>query len=106
MTDLQKSAKTTEAFESLAADNGFEVVAKVTSTGDPIFQREWTKKVQTRRNEWEETLGFRVCYNNGAPLVTINRNGQVGPHLVRFYTSPKRAFNAMRTIARNEGYTW
>lgn len=54
--------------------------------------------------EMEENLEIRVMLSGTYPLVVVKRNSRQDPKFIRDYTSPKRAFNAIREIVRWAGF--
>lgn len=93
-------------FDKLIAENGFTQTA-TTDLGHIIYHREWTKKVQVAwYGEQDDTLELRITLSYGIPLVVVKRNGRQEPKFMRDYSSPKRAFNAMREIIRCAGFDW
>lgn len=94
-------------FNKLIAENGFTIAGYTSDTNNPIYHREWTKKVQVAwYGEQDDTLELRIILSYGVPLVVVKRNGRQDPKFMRDYSSPKRAFNAMREIARCAGFEW
>ena len=51
----------------------------------------------------EGILEIRIMLSGIYPLMTVKRNGKV-QGFIRDYTSPKRAFNAIREIVRWAGF--
>lgn len=93
-------------FDKLVAENGFTQTA-TTDLGHIIYHREWAKKVQVAwYGEQDDTLELRITLSYGYPLVVVKRNGRQEPKFMRDYSSPKRAFNAMREIVRCAGFEW
>lgn len=94
-------------FDKLIAENGFALAGYTGDTGNPIYHREWVRKVQVVwQGEQEDTLEVRIMLSYGYPLVTIKRNGRSDPKFIRDYSSPKRAMNAICEIIRFAGFEW
>ena len=94
-------------FDELIAKNGFAIAGYTNDTGNPIYHRVWKKTVQVAwHGEQEETLEVRILLSYGYPLVTIKRNGRQDPKFIRDYSSPKRAFNAIRESVKFAGFEW
>lgn len=92
-------------FDELIVKNGFTIAGHTSDTGTPIYHRVWKKAVHVAwYGEQEETLEVRILLSYGYPLVTIKRNGRQDPKFIRDYSSPKRAFNAIREIVRFAGF--
>ncbi len=92
-------------FNKLIAENGFILAGHTTDTGNPIYHRVWKKQMQVVwHGEMEETLEIRILLSGTYPLVVVKRNGRQDPKFIRDYTSPKRAFNAIREIVRWAGF--
>ena len=85
-------------FDKLIAENGFTIVDHAANTGSPIYQRTWKKQ--------ENELEIRIRLSFGYPLVSVKRNGKLESNLIRDYSSPKRAMNAIREIVRSAGFEW
>ncbi len=83
-------------FDNVIVKNGFALAGYATDTGNPIYNRVW-------RNE-RETLEIRIYLSYGIPLVSVKRNGELERGLMRDYSSPKRAINAIRGIVRCAGF--
>lgn len=85
-------------FDKLVAENGFTIAGYTSDTNSPIYQRTWKKQ--------ENELEVRIRLSFGYPLVSVKRNGKLESNLIRDYSSPKRAMNAIREIARCAGFEW
>ena len=85
-------------FDKLITENGFTIAGYTSDTGNPIYQRTWKKQ--------ENELEIRIRLSFGYPLVSVKRNGKLESNLIRDYSSPKRAMNAIREIVRCAGYEW
>lgn len=85
-------------FDKLIAENGFTIAGYTGDTNSPIYQRTWKKQ--------ENELEIRIRLSFGYPLVSVKRNGKLESNLIRDYSSPKRAMNAIREIVRCAGYEW
>lgn len=88
--------KAQKDFDKLIADNGFTLAGCTSDTGIPIYHRVW--------NRPEDELEVRIMLSGTYPLVTIKRNGRIDNKVIRDYTSPKRAMNAVREIVRCAGF--
>lgn len=98
-----KMEKARADFERLISENGFEDSGDRWFETEPIYQREWSRPVTVAfYGECTETLTVRIAFDCVTPFVSISRNGRVGD--IRCYTSPKRAMNAIREIARYAGF--
>ena len=94
-------------FDELITKNGFAIAGHTSDTGTPIYHRVWKKTVPVAwHGEQEETLEARILLSYGCPLVTIKRNGRQDPKFIRDYSSPKRAFNAIRESIKFAGFEW
>ena len=94
-------------FDELIAKNGFTLAGRTSDTGNPIYHRVWKKTVQVAwHGELEETLEARILLSYGCPLVTIKHNDRQDPKVIRDYSSPKRAMNAIREIVKFAGFEW
>ena len=85
-------------FDKLIAESGFTIVDHAANTGSPIYQRTWKKQ--------ENELEIHIRLSFGYPLVSVKRNGKLESNLIRDYSSPKRAMNAIREIVRCAGFEW
>lgn len=85
-------------FDKLITENSFALVGHAADTGNPIYQRTWKKR--------EKELEIRIRLSFGYPLVSVKRNGKLERNLIRDYSSPKRAMNAIREIVRCAGFEW
>lgn len=102
-----KTEKAQRDFDKLIAENGFALAGYTSDTGNPIYHRVLTRKVQVAwYGEQEETLEVRIMLSYGYPLVVIKRNGRQDPKFIRDYTSPKRAMNAIRESVKLAGFQW
>jgi len=98
--------KAQKDFNKLIDENDFVLAGFVSDPPRPIYQRTWKKKVQVAwHGEMEETLEIRITLSYTYPLVSIKRNGRQDG-LLRDYSSPKRAMNAIREIVRCAGFEW
>ncbi len=94
-------------FDELIAKNGFAIAGYTNDTGNPIYHRVWKKTVQVAwHGEQEEALEVRILLSYGYPLVSVKHNGRQDPKFIRDYSSPKRAFNAIKEIVRWAGFDW
>ena len=94
-------------FDRLITENGFTLAGYTGDTGSPIYHREWVRKVLVAwQGEQEDILEVRILLSHGYPLVVVKRNGRQDPKLIRDYSSPKRAMNAIREIVRFAGFEW
>lgn len=84
--------------DNLIAENGFTIAGYTDDTNSPIYQRTWKKQ--------ENELEIRIRLSFGYPLVSVKRNGKLESNLIRDYSSPKRAMNAIREIVRCAGFEW
>ena len=92
-------------FNKLITENGFILTGHTSDTCIPIYHRVWKKQVQVVwHGEMEETLEIRVMLSGPYPLVVVRRDGRQDSKFIRDYTSPKRAFNAIREISRWAGF--
>jgi hypothetical protein len=99
--------KARQDFDELVATYGFTEAAKTTDTQNTVYHRLWKRQVQVAwYGEQEDVLEIRIMFCGGAVLASVRRNGHDDPRFIRDYTSPKRAFNAMREIVRNAGFEW
>lgn len=97
--------KAQKDFDKLTEENGFATAGYTSDTGNPIYHRVWKRTVQVAwHGEQEDTLEIRILLSYGYPLVSIKRNGRQDLKFIRDYTSPKRAFNAIREIVRWAGF--
>ena len=97
--------KAQKDFDELIAQNGFTRAGHTSDTGNAIYHRVWKRTVKVAwQDEREDTLEVRILLSYGYPLVSIRRNDRQDPKFVRDYTSPKRAFNAIREIVRWAGF--
>ena len=91
-------------FNKLIVENGFTKTGVTSDTNIPIYYRVWKKTFDVAwYGQQEETLEIRIMLSYTYPLVTVKRNGKV-QGFIRDYTSPKRAFNAIREIVRCVGF--
>lgn len=98
--------QTQKDFDQMIAENGF-TLADYTSDNNPVYQRAWTKPVQVAWcGEQDSTLEIRIRLSFGYPLVSVKRNGKLESNLIRDYSSPKRAMNAIREIVRCTSFEW
>lgn len=94
-------------FDEQIAKNGFTIAGYTSDTGAPIYHRVWKKTVQVAGDgEQEETLEVRILLSCGYPLVSVKRDGRQDPKFIRDYSSPKRAFNAIKEIVQWAGFDW
>ena len=94
-------------FDKLIAENGFTIAGYTSDTNSPICQKVWTNAVQVAwYSEQDSTLEIRIRLSFGYPLVSVKRNGKLESNLIRDYSSPKRAMNAIREIVRCAGFEW
>ncbi len=92
-------------FDMLITKNGFKLAGYATDTGNPIYHRIWTKQVQVAwQDEQTDKLEIRIYLSYGIPLVAVKRNDRLERGLLRSYSSPKRAMNAIREIVRCAGF--
>ena len=85
-------------FNKLIDDNGFAIVGYTTDTGTPIYHREWKKQ--------DDALEIRMILSGTYTLVTVKKNGMIVGDIIHDYSSPKRAFTAMRKIVKQAGFAW
>lgn len=76
--------------------NGFIIKGYTSDTGIPIYHRVW-------RNGGKK-LEVRMILSGTYTLVTVKKNGKIAGDIIRDYSSPKRAFNTIRTIIQNTGF--
>ncbi len=92
-------------FDMLITQNCFKLAGYATDTGNPIYHRIWTKQVQIAwQGEQTDKLEIRIYLSYGIPLVSVKRNERLERRLLRSYSSPKRAMNAIREIVRCAGF--
>ncbi len=92
-------------FDMLIAKNGFALAGYATDTGNPIYNRIWTKQVEVAwQGEQTDKLEVRIYLSYGVPLVAVKHNDRLERGLLRDYSSPKRAMNAIREIVRCAGF--
>lgn len=97
MMTIEKAQKD---FNELVEKYGFTVAATTTDTNNKVYHRVWKKKVDVLwHGEMEETLEIRILLSYQYPLMTVIKNGKT-QGFIRDYSSPKRAFNAIREIVR------
>lgn len=85
-----------KAFDELIAKNRFTIVGYTSDTRIPVYHRIWQQE--------KESLEVRIILSGTYTLVTVKKNGKIDGDIIRDYSSPKRAFNAIRTMVRNTGF--
>lgn len=85
-------------FNKLIDDNGFAIAGYTTDTSNPIYHREWEKN--------GNMLEIRMILSGTYTLVTVKKNGMIVGDVIRDYSSPKRAFAAIREIVKQAGFVW
>lgn len=83
-------------FDGLIAQNGFVITGYTRDTGISVYHRVW-------RNG-SKKLEVRMILSGTYTLVTVKKNGKIAGDIIRDYSSPKRAFNAIRTSVQNTGF--
>lgn len=96
--------KAQAGFNKLIEENNFTIAGHTSDTCNPIYRRVWKRTVQVAwQGEMEGILEIRIMLSGIYPLMSVKRNGKV-QGFIRDYTSPKRAFNAIREIVRWAGF--
>lgn len=91
-------------FKKLITEYSFSLAGHTDDTNLPVYHRIWKRQVEVVwYGEMEETLEIRILLSGIYPLVTVKRNGKI-QGFIRDYTSPKRAFNAIREIVHWAGF--
>lgn len=99
-----KLEKAQADFAKLIADNNFTLACITSDTNREVYHRVWKKKVQVAwQGEMDDVLEVRILLSYGIPLVSVIRNGK-NQDFIRDYTSPKRAFNAIREMVTYAGF--
>lgn len=97
--------KAQKDFNELIERNGFTLAGHTSDTGNPIYHRVWTKQVEVAWHGVQtDKLEIRIYLSYGIPLVAVKRNDRLERGLLRDYTSPRRAMNAIREIVRSSGF--
>lgn len=91
-------AQVQKEFDEMTAKNDFTIAGYTSDTGVPICHRMWRRQ--------DDTLEVRILLSGPYPLVTVKRNGIIDGNIIRDYSSPKRAMNAICKIVRCAGYEW
>lgn len=90
-------------FITLLTANSFEKTDSTDCAGNEIYAREWKRLSWIAwEGERETTFRMEARISYGYPLVRLIEGGRMID--TRDYSSPKRAINAMREIARCAGY--
>lgn len=101
MMTIEKAQKD---FDKLIEENSFTLAGYTGDTGLPIYHRVWKKTVQVAwQGEMEETLEIRILLSGAYPLLTVKRKEKV-QGFIRDYSTPKRAFYAIREIVHCAGF--
>lgn len=85
-------------FNEMIAKNRFTIAGHTGDTGNPIYHRIWRHQ--------EDSMEVRILISGAYTMVTVKRNGMVVGDIVRDYSRPKRAINAICRIIQNAGYEW
>ena len=96
--------KAAKDMKELIEKHDFKYEGELTYNGLPIYNRRWSKKTEVAwYGESEQTLEIKISMSYGVPLVRIFRNGRRDDR-TRDYSSPKRAFNAIKEIVSFAGF--
>lgn len=83
--------KAQSEFNKLIAENGFTIAGHTGDSGIPIYHRVW--------KDGNKTLEVRIMQSGEYTLMTVKKNGKIAGDIVRDYSSPKKAFDAIQEIA-------
>lgn len=96
--------KALKDMQELIAKYGFSYECELTCEGKQVFTRRWEKTTEVVwYGKSKSTLEIKISMSCGIPLVRIFRDGRRDDR-VRDYSSPKRAFNAIREIVSCAGF--
>lgn len=91
-------------FKGLAKANGFTEQG-IDTLGKMVYARDWKQTVMVAfYGEKQSHLRMELTCSYGVPILMIYKNGRKIDW--RDYSSPKRAFNAMKEIAKHHGFDW
>ena len=87
--------ETVQEMLKLITQHGFKYEGELTCEGKPLYTRRWAKQ--------DITLEIKVSMSNAIPNVMVIRNG-ISESALRYYSTPKIAFNSIRNIIRLAGF--